>query len=124
MSYLSTVTTEDDLHREREEHNAVRNEFNTTLKMAKKAIKKSRSRDEPTKEDSVGKARAEIVRKDKHLQDTFPCLELQSEEANGKLSSFHLDDIKEASNKLEYYYQSQIAPVYNDLMERGSKILQ
>ena len=63
MSYLSTVTTEDDLHREREEHNTVRNEFNTTLKMAKKAIKKSRSRDERTKEDAVKKAGAEIIRK-------------------------------------------------------------
>ena len=63
MSDLSTVTTEDDLYREREEHNAVRKEFNTTLKMAKKAIKKSRSRDEPTKEDAVKKAGAEIIRK-------------------------------------------------------------
>ena len=67
MSYLSTVTTEDDLYREREEHNAVRNEFNTTLKMAKKAIKKSRSKDKSTKGDAVKKSRGEITRKDKHL---------------------------------------------------------
>ena len=69
MSYHSTITTEDDLKREGEEYNAVRNEFNTTLKMAKKAIKKLRSRDEPTIEDALEKAKAKIVRKDKYLQD-------------------------------------------------------
>ena len=30
MSYLSMVTTEDDLKKEEEEHNAVRSEFKTT----------------------------------------------------------------------------------------------
>ena len=43
------------------------------------------------------------------------------EETEGKLSSFHLDDIKEASSKLEDYYQSQIVPVYNDLMVNSSE---
>ena len=81
----------------------------------------------------------EIARKDKHHQDTIAGLEQQLEESDVKLSSFHLDDIKEASNKLEDYYKSQIALVYNDQieisskvdvveikneMERGSKILQ
>jgi len=47
ISYLSTVTTEDYLKMEGEEHNTVRNEFNAALKLAKKAIKKSRSKDTP-----------------------------------------------------------------------------
>ena len=79
-----------------------------------------------------------LTRKD-HLQETIAHLEYQLAETEGKLSSFHLDDIKEAANKLEDYYLSQIAPVYDNLMkispkanlaeirsrmERGSKIVQ
>ena len=116
MSYLSTITTEDDLKKEDQEHDAVRNKFNATLKLAKKTIRKPKNKDEPTKEDAVEKARAEIASKDKHLQDTIARLEQQLEEADGKFNSFHLDDIKEASNKLGDYYQFQITPVYNNLI--------
>ena len=49
-------------------------------------------------------------------------LEYQLEETEGKLSSFHLDNIKEAANKLEHCYQSQIAPVYNNFIEISSKM--
>ena len=45
--------------------------------MAKKAIKKLRSRDEPTIEDALEKAKAKIVRKDKYLQDRIARLEHQ-----------------------------------------------
>ena len=96
---------------EEEEHNSVRNEFNTTLKLAKMAIKQSRSKDTPTKEDAVKKARVEIERKDKYFQNTIACLKHQLQETDRNLSSFHLDNIKEAANKLEDYYQSQIIPV-------------
>ena len=65
-------------------------------------------------------------------------LEHQTEETEGKLSSFHLDNINEAANKLWDYYLSQIAPVYNLMkiysttnmvkirneMDKGSKFLQ
>ena len=105
MSYHSTITTKDYSKKKGEEHNAVRNDFNATLKMAQK----SRSRDEPNKEDAVKKTREEIVRKDRYLQYTIAYLE----ETEGKFSSFHIHNIKEAANKLEDYYLSQFASVYN-----------
>ena len=43
-------------------------------------------------------------------------------ETDRKLSSYHLDNIREASSKLEDYYQSQIAPVYNNFIEISSKM--
>ena len=43
-SYLAAITTSVDLKKEEDEHNALRNEFNATLKLAKKTIKRSKSK--------------------------------------------------------------------------------
>ena len=80
MSYLSTIDTDDGLKKEGQEHNVLRNEFNATLKLAKKTIRKLKNRNEPTKEDAIEKATADIISKDKHLWDTIAHLEQQLEE--------------------------------------------
>ena len=59
-----------------------------------------KSRVEPTKEDAIKKTQADIVRKDKYLQDMIAHLEHQLEETEGIISNFHLDNIKEAAKKL------------------------
>ena len=46
---------------------------------------------------------------------------IKLEESEGKFSSFHLNNIKEAANKLKDYYQSQFAPIYDNLMKISSK---
>ena len=53
----------------------LRTEFNTTLKLVKKTIRKSKSKDEHTKEDAIKKAKAVITSKDKHLQDIIALIE-------------------------------------------------
>ena len=63
-------------------------------------LSRSWGRVEPTKEDAVKKTQADIVRKDKYLQDMIARLEHQLEETEGIISNFHLDNIKEAAKKL------------------------
>ena len=120
-TYLAAIATSEDLKQEEKDHNELRNDFNTALKLAKKTIKRSKNKDEPTKEDIIKKAKAEIVSKDKYIKDSIERMEKQLSETEGKLSSFHLDDIKEASQKLETYFQSQLVPAYNGLIDLSTE---
>ena len=119
-SYIATITTNEDLKREEQEHNALRNEFNAALKLTKKTIKRFKLKDEPSSDDVIKKAKADIASIDKRFKDSVAYIEQQLLEVDGKLSSFHLDDIKETALRFESQYQSQLVPAYKGLMEISS----